>query len=125
MSKGVKHNAGELIKYNGVYYLIDKINYNIERKSCDYKLSHVNKFNVRLQDKLIDSNDSKIITINRDIEPDQNIIDKQPTYTAISRAKEKCFVISSDKEFINCQRIKSDDKKMSQFMEISDNYKFE
>jgi exodeoxyribonuclease V alpha subunit len=59
------------------------------------------------------------------IEPDQNIIDKQPTYTAISRAKEKCFVISSDKEFINCQRIKSDDKKMSQFMEISDNYNFE
>jgi ATP-dependent exoDNAse (exonuclease V) alpha subunit len=59
------------------------------------------------------------------IEPDQNIIDKQPTYTAISRAKEKCFVISSDKDFINCQRIKSDDKKMSQFMEISDNYKFE
>jgi ATP-dependent exoDNAse (exonuclease V) alpha subunit len=59
------------------------------------------------------------------IEPDQNIIDKQPTYTAISRAKEKCFVISSDTDFINCQRIKSDDKKMSQFMEISDNYKFE
>lgn len=71
------------------------------------------------------SQGSQYINVVFFIEPDQNIIDKQSMYTAISRAREKCFVISKDIDFIQCQKNdKTINKKISQFMEISNEYNF-
>lgn len=59
------------------------------------------------------------------IEPDQTFTDKKSIYTAISRAKYRCFVISRQNDFINLQKIsKKLDLKVSLFMKESDNYTF-
>jgi ATP-dependent exoDNAse (exonuclease V) alpha subunit len=51
------------------------------------------------------------------------IIDKTSVYTAISRAKNKCIVISIKDEFIECQKNnKSVDNKVSLFMRESNSY---
>jgi exodeoxyribonuclease V alpha subunit len=51
------------------------------------------------------------------------IIDKTSVYTAISRAKNKCIVISIKHEFIECQKNnKSIDNKVSLFMRESNSY---
>ena len=51
------------------------------------------------------------------------IIDKTSVYTAISRAKNKCIVITMKDEFIECQKNnKSVDNKVSLFMRESNNY---
>ena len=57
------------------------------------------------------------------IEPNNSIIDKKTIYTAISRAQERCFVISKETDFIKLQNenIKVN-YKVSLFMEDSDNY---
>ncbi len=69
------------------------------------------------------SQGSQYINVVFFMEPENKIIDKQSMYTAISRAKEKCFIISTEEDFIGCQKNnKCDNKKISQFMEISDNY---
>jgi hypothetical protein len=59
------------------------------------------------------------------IEPNNSIIDKKTIYTAISRAQERCFVISKETDFIKLQNenIKVN-YKVSLFMEDSDNYDF-
>jgi len=54
------------------------------------------------------------------IEPSCSIIEKKAIYTAISRAKERCIVISNETDFINSQ--KKIDNKVSLFMEDSDTY---
>jgi ATP-dependent exoDNAse (exonuclease V) alpha subunit len=54
------------------------------------------------------------------------IIDKTSVYTAISRAKNKCIVISTKDDFIKCQENnKSIDNKVSLFMCESNNYELE
>jgi exodeoxyribonuclease V alpha subunit len=57
------------------------------------------------------------------IEPNQTIIDKTSLYTAISRARNKCIVVSSREDFIKCQmNNNSFDNKVSLFMRKSNNY---
>jgi hypothetical protein len=58
------------------------------------------------------------------IQPGQSyIIDKTSVYTAISRAKNKCFVVTKNDDFIRCQEnIKNSDSKVSLFMKESNNY---
>jgi hypothetical protein len=56
------------------------------------------------------------------IEPKQTFIGKKSLYTAISRAKERCFIISNAKDFIDIQ--KKVDQKVSLFMEESNEYNF-
>ena len=58
------------------------------------------------------------------IQPGQSyIIDKTSVYTAISRAKNKCIVVSKKDDFINCQEnIKNTDSKVSLFMRESNYY---
>jgi energy-coupling factor transporter ATP-binding protein EcfA2 len=57
------------------------------------------------------------------IEPDQTIIDKKSMYTAISRARQRCIIISKEIDFINLQKkSKKLNMKNSLFMEESDNY---
>jgi ATP-dependent exoDNAse (exonuclease V) alpha subunit len=58
------------------------------------------------------------------VQPGQSyIIDKTSVYTAISRAKNKCIVISTKDDFIKCQENnKSIDNKVSLFMCESNNY---
>ena len=59
------------------------------------------------------------------IEPNNTLIKKKSVYTAVSRAKEKCIVISRGIDLINCQNIKEKiNFKMSLLMEESDNYEF-
>lgn len=59
------------------------------------------------------------------IEPNNTKIKKKSLYTAISRGKEKCIIISKDIDLINCQNTKEKiDFKMSLLMEESDNYEF-
>ena len=59
------------------------------------------------------------------IEPDQTFTDKKSIYTAISRAKSKCFIISRPNDFINLQKnLKKIDLKVSLFMKESDYYEF-
>lgn len=59
------------------------------------------------------------------IEPNNKVIEKKSLYTAISRAKEKCILISNDYDLINCQNKKEKiDFKISLLMEESDNYEF-
>jgi len=58
------------------------------------------------------------------IEPNNKVIKKKSLYTAISRAREKCILISKDSDLINCQNTKEKiDFKMSLLMEESDKYK--
>ena len=60
------------------------------------------------------------------IEPSQLFIEKKAIYTAISRAQERCFIISNEEDFIKLQNNnKKLDKKVSLFMEESDNYDFQ
>jgi exodeoxyribonuclease V alpha subunit len=57
------------------------------------------------------------------IEPNQNIIDKTSLYTAISRARNKCFIVSSKEDFIKCQKNNNTfDNKVSLFMRRSNHY---
>jgi len=58
------------------------------------------------------------------VQPGQSyIIDKTSVYTAISRAKNKCIVISAKDDFIKCQENnKNIDNKVSLFMRESNNY---
>ena len=50
---------------------------------------------------------------------------KKSLYTAISRAKQKCILISREIDLINCQNtIEKIDFKLSLLMEESDNYDF-
>lgn len=57
------------------------------------------------------------------IEPSQTIIDKTSLYTAISRARNKCIVISSKTDFIKCQNNNNIfDNKVSLFMRKSNKY---
>jgi len=57
------------------------------------------------------------------IEPNQSIIDKTSLYTAISRARNKCIVVSSKTEFIKCQNNNNSfDNKVSLFMRKSNKY---
>lgn len=64
---------------------------------------------------------SKVIFM---IDQNQNLTDKNTIYTAISRAKEKCIVVSNNDKFIKLQSPKNDgsDNKISLFMEESDIY---
>lgn len=57
------------------------------------------------------------------IEPNQSIIDKTSLYTAVSRARNKCIVISSKTDFIKCQNNNNSfDNKVSLFMRKSNKY---
>jgi hypothetical protein len=58
------------------------------------------------------------------VQPGQSyIIDKTSVYTAISRAKNRCMVISAKDDFIKCQENnKNIDNKVSLFMRESNNY---
>jgi len=57
------------------------------------------------------------------IEPNQTIIDKTSLYTAISRARNKCIVVSSKTDFIRCQNNNNSfDNKVSLFMRKSNKY---
>lgn len=56
------------------------------------------------------------------IEPKNTFIDKKLIYTAISRAKTRCFVISSSVDFINLQNNNKKNDKVSLFMIESDKY---
>jgi len=56
------------------------------------------------------------------IDKNQKIWDKPALYTAISRSKNKCIVISKEKDFENIQYNVS--QKISLFMKESDNYEF-
>lgn len=58
------------------------------------------------------------------VQPGQSyIIDKTSVYTAISRAKNKCIVISAKDDFIKCQENnKNIDNKVSLFMRESNSY---
>ena len=51
--------------------------------------------------------------------------DKCALYTAVSRAKDCCFVVSKEKDFMTAQRsMKNLTDKISLFMKISDTYEF-
>lgn len=57
------------------------------------------------------------------IEPNQNIVDKKSIYTAISRAQERCFVISNETDFVKLQQTKQGvNMKATLYMEESDTY---
>ena len=55
------------------------------------------------------------------IQPGQNRIDKKSIYTAISRAREKCIVISNPHDFIKLQT-NNNNNKVSLFLEESNEY---
>jgi exodeoxyribonuclease V alpha subunit len=55
------------------------------------------------------------------IQPGQNRIDKKSIYTAISRAREKCIVISNPQDFIKLQT-NNNNHKVSLFLEESNEY---
>jgi exodeoxyribonuclease V alpha subunit len=51
------------------------------------------------------------------IEPKTSFIDKKSIYTAISRAREKCFIFSTVSDFANLQNnIEKDNLKKTLFM---------
>ena len=57
------------------------------------------------------------------IEPNQTIIEKKTIYTAISRAENKCIIISNEYDFVNLQKNnKKLNMKVSIFMEESNIY---
>lgn len=56
------------------------------------------------------------------IESNQSFTDKKSIYTAISRAKEKCFVISKEEDFVRLQKNNGKLEKVSVFMNESNNY---
>ena len=59
------------------------------------------------------------------IEPNQTFTDKKSIYTAISRAKSRCIIISKPCDFINLQKdLKKIDFKVSLLLKESDNYTF-
>ncbi len=69
------------------------------------------------------SQGSQYSTVVLFIEPDSNYIDKTALYTAISRSKERCLVVSDINTFQMCQKnTKNDENKVSLFMRESDTY---
>jgi exodeoxyribonuclease V alpha subunit len=59
------------------------------------------------------------------IEPNISFIEKKAIYTAVSRAKKRCIVVSTEFDFIKLQNEnKKIDYKVSLFMEKSDKYEF-
>jgi exodeoxyribonuclease V alpha subunit len=56
------------------------------------------------------------------IEPNVTFLEKASIYTAISRTSEKCIIISTQNDFISCQK-SNNSKKVSLFMRISNKYK--
>jgi|694.fasta_scaffold38142_6 exodeoxyribonuclease V alpha subunit len=57
------------------------------------------------------------------IQPGQNRIDKKSIYTAISRAQEKCIIISHPNDFVSLQT-NNNNNKVSLFLEESNDYDF-
>ena len=55
------------------------------------------------------------------IEPQTSFLEKASIYTAISRARDKCIIISNIDDFISCQKT-NNTKKISLFMRISNKY---
>ena len=55
------------------------------------------------------------------IEPETSFLEKAAVYTAISRSREKCIIISNPNDFISCQKT-NNTKKISLFMRISNKY---
>jgi energy-coupling factor transporter ATP-binding protein EcfA2 len=68
------------------------------------------------------SQGSQYVNVVFFIEPEQTFTDKKSIYTAISRAKERCFVIARPDDFINLQQ--QSKIKVSLFMKESNNYEF-
>ena len=58
------------------------------------------------------------------IEPNISFLEKASVYTAISRSREKCIIISTPNDFNSCQKT-NNTKKVSLFMRISDKYEDE
>ena len=58
------------------------------------------------------------------IEPETSFLEKTAVYTAISRSREKCIIISNPNDFISCQKT-NNTKKISLFMRISNKYEDE
>ena len=67
------------------------------------------------------SQGSQYINVVFIIQPGQNRIDKKSIYTAISRAREKCIVISNPHDFIKLQT-NNNNNKVSLFLEESNEY---
>jgi ATP-dependent exoDNAse (exonuclease V) alpha subunit len=59
------------------------------------------------------------------IEKNNKTWDKCALYTAVSRARDRCFVVSKEKDFMTAQRsMKNLTDKISLFMKVSDTYEF-
>jgi exodeoxyribonuclease V alpha subunit len=63
------------------------------------------------------SQGSQYVNVVYFLEPNQTITDKKSMYTAISRAKERCVIISNKTDFVKVQSNKKMDFKTSLFME--------
>jgi len=56
------------------------------------------------------------------IDPNQRIWNKKALYTAISRCKQRCIIISTYNDFISAQKNNNEDAKLSLFMEQFNEY---
>jgi len=100
---------------------------NIEEKK-EYKIdiqTLYDEFNLAYALTVHKSQGSQYENVIIFIDKNQKIWDKPALYTAISRAKNRCIIIATEKDFSNIQHsMKNITDKISLFMKESDIYEF-
>jgi exodeoxyribonuclease V alpha subunit len=112
----------EIIEFDGKYVTI---RYKDEKETEQIGINELyDNFILNYSINIHKSQGSQYTNVVFFIEPNQSfIISKSSVYTAISRAKERCIIISNMEDFIECQKnTKNDEKKVSLFMRESNSY---
>jgi exodeoxyribonuclease V alpha subunit len=122
--------SGKIMRANGEEAII--LNYDNKKVKISYKDDNIVEEVIEINSLYENFKLNYCVTIHKSqgsqynnivfiIQPGQNNIDKKSIYTAISRAKEKCIIISNPNDFIKLQTNQSNNK-ISLFLEESNKY---
>jgi ATP-dependent exoDNAse (exonuclease V) alpha subunit len=135
-------NTGEIFRANGEQAIITNYttNYNtkiefkyidnddvddfdnfVEKSSKEY-LEFKEEFALAYSLTVHKSQGSQYDTVIIFIDPNQRIWNKKALYTAISRCKQRCIIISTYNDFISAQKNNNEDANLSLFMEEFNEY---
>ena len=114
------HNTKIVFKYIDNDDVDDFDNF-VEKSSKEY-LEFKEEFALAYSLTVHKSQGSQYDTVIIFIDPNQRIWNKKALYTAISRCKQRCIIISTYNDFISAQKNNNEDANLSLFMEEFNEY---
>jgi len=128
--------TGDDIKANGEQSIVKSYDYHADLVILEKIGEKGVEENIDIQTLYSDFNLAYALTVHKSqgsqydnvvviIEKNNRTWDKCALYTAVSRARERCFVVSKENDFMTAQRsMKNLTDKISLFMKVSDTYEF-